>query len=231
MKKLSLLTLLVLLLCAACDKPAPKPTPENPNTPDTPAAPPANPEKEWMVKRMTIDATDYTKWVYLNFATGELVQVTDPANDLSWDLGLHRYDFKTNGGVSGKGKGAAVRIAKQKILTEEIPTPKDTQWELDRQGQLLMQFEDDGLGSHRTKYEMQEANFLLSSECDGSGGFLNKGIITQEGMPPQVYIDNAIFLIRTASGEIVRLRVLDFQDNKKHRGYITIQYAMLVDKK
>ena len=184
-----------------------------------------------MVKRMTIDATDYTKWVYLNFATGELVQVTDPANDLSWDLGLHRYDFKTNGGESGKGKGAAVRISKQKILTEEIPTPKDTQWELDRQGLLLMKFEDDGLGSHRTKYEMQEANFLLSSECDGRGGFLNKGIITQEGMPPQVYIDNAIFLIRTASGEIVRLRVLDYQNNKKQRGYITIQYAMLVDKK
>ncbi|WP_308554399.1 HmuY family protein [uncultured Porphyromonas sp.] len=228
MKKLSLLTLLVLLLCTACNKPAPKPTPD---TPDKPVVPPSNPEKEWMVKRMTIDATDYTKWVYLNFATGELVQVTDPANDLSWDLGLHRYDFKTNGGVSGKGKGAAVRIAKQKILTEEIPTPKDSQWELDREGLLLMQFEDDGLGSHRTKYEMQQANFLLSSECDGRGGFLNKGIITQEGMPPQVYIDNAIFLIRTASGEIVRLRVLDYQNNKKQRGYITIQYAMLVDKK
>lgn len=184
-----------------------------------------------MVKRMTIDATDYTKWVYLNFATGELVQVTDPANDLSWDLGLHRYDFKTNGGVSGKGKGAAVRIAKQKILTEEIPTPKDSQWELDREGLLLMQFEDDGLGSHRTKYEMQQANFLLSSECDGYGGFLNKGAIWQEGMPPQVTVDNAIYLVRSASGEIVRMRVLDFQNNKKLRGYITIQYAMLVDKK
>ena len=228
MKKLSLLTLLVLLLCTACNKPAPKPTPD---TPDKPVVPPSNPEKEWMVKRMTIDATDYTKWVYLNFATGELVQVTDPANDLSWDLGLHRYDFKTNGGVSGKGKGAAVRIAKQKILTEEIPTPKDSQWELDREGLLLMQFEDDGLGSHRTKYEMQQANFLLSSECDGRGGFLNKGIITQEGMPPQVYIDNAIFLIRTASGEIARLRVHDYQNNKKVRGHITIEYAILVDKK
>ena len=228
MKKLSLLTLLVLLLCAACDKPAPKPTPD---TPDKPVVPPANPEKEWMTKKMTIDATDYTKWVYLNFASGELIEVTDPTNDLSWDLGLHRYDFKTNGGESGKGKGAAVRISKQKILTEEIPTPKDTQWELDRQGLLLMKFEDDGLGSHRTKYEMQEANFLLSSECDGRGGFLNKGIITQEGMPHQVYRDNAIFLIRTASGEIVRLRVLDYQNNKKQRGYITIQYAMLVDKK
>ena len=231
MKKLSLLTLLVLLLCAACDKPVPKPTPESPNTPDTPAVPPANPEKEWRTKTMTIDATDYTKWVYLNFASGELIEVTDPINDLSWDLGLHRYDFKTNGGSSGKGQGSAVRISKQKNLTAEIPTPADDQWILDREGLLLMNFVNNGDGNHQTKYEMQMANFLLSSECDGLGGFTNQGIITQEGMPPQVYIDNAIFLIRTASGEIARLRVHDYQNNKKVRGHITIEYAILVDKK
>lgn len=228
MKKLSLLTLLVLLLCVACDKPAPKPTPD---TPDKPVVPPANPEKVWMTKTMTINATDYTKWVYLNFASGELIQVTDPANDLSWDLGLHRYDFKTNGGESGKGKGAAVRISKQKTLTADIPTPDDSKWTFDSEGLLLMQFEDDGLGSHRTKYEMQQANFLLSSECDGYGGYTNRGVIWQEGMPPQVYWDNAIYLVRSASGEIARLRVLDYQDNKKHRGYITIEYAIQVDKK
>ena len=190
MKKLSLLTLLVMLLCVACHKPAPQPG----HTPDDPVTPPADPKKEWMVKRMTIDATDY-------------------------------------GGVSGKGKGAAVRITKQKILTADIPTPEDSEWRLDREGVLLMQFEDDGLGSHRTKYEMQQANFLLSSECDGYGGYLNKGAIWQEGMPPQVIVDNGIYLVRSASGEIVRMRVLDYQDNKKHRGYITIQYAIQVDKK
>ena len=50
-------------------------------------------------------------------------------------------------------------------------------------------------------------------------------------MPPQVIVDNGIYLVRSASGEIVRMRVLDYQDNKKHRGYITIQYAIQVDKK
>ena len=50
-------------------------------------------------------------------------------------------------------------------------------------------------------------------------------------MPPQVYWDNGIYLVRSASGEIARLRVLDYQDNKKHRGYITLEYAIQVDKK
>ncbi len=227
MKKLALITVMALLLCA-CDKSVPTP-PKNEGSGTI--TPPVNPQKEWVTKKMTIDATDYTKWVYLNFSSGELVAVTDPANDLSWDLGLHRYDFKTNGGSSGKGKGAAVRISKQKSLTAEIPTPADDQWILDREGLLLMNFVNNGDGNHQTKYEQQMANFLLTSECDGFGGFTNKGIITQEGMPPQVYIDNAIFLIRTASGEIARLRVHDYQNNKKVRGHITIEYAILVDKK
>lgn len=227
MKKLALITVMALLLCA-CDKSVPTP-PKNEGSGTI--TPPVNPQKEWVTKKMTIDATDYTKWVYLNFSSGELVAVTDPANDLSWDLGLHRYDFKTNGGSSGKGKGAAVRISKQKSLTAEIPTPADNQWILDREGLLLMHFVNNGDGNHQTKYEPQMANFLLTSECDGLGGFTNKGIITQEGMPPQVYIDNAIFLIRTASGEIARLRVHDYQNNKKVRGHITIEYAILVDKK
>ena len=227
MKKLALITVMALLLCA-CDKSVPTP-PKNEGSGTI--TPPVNPQKEWVTKKMTIDATDYTKWVYLNFSSGELVAVTDPANDLSWDLGLHRYDFKTNGGSSGKGKGAAVRISKQKSLTAEIPTPADDQWILDREGLLLMNFVNNGDGNHQTKYEQQMANFLLTSECDGFGGFTNKGIITQEGMPPQVYIDNAIFLIRTASGEMARLRVHDYQNNKKVRGHITIEYAILVEKK
>lgn len=228
MKKLSLLTIIVLLLCASCHNPTPKPESEKPNPVPSP---PPSPQKEWMTNRLVVNATDYTKWVYLNFAKGEVVDVTDPEHDLSWDLGLHRYDFKTNGGASGEGKGAAVRIAKQKILTGDIPTPEDALWTLDREGLLLMQFKNSGGGVHDSKYENQMANFLLSSECDGMGGFLNKGIISQEGMPPQVTIDNAIYLIRSASGEIVRLRIRDYQNNKKVRGYITLEYAMLVDKK
>lgn len=230
MKKLSLLTLLVLLLCASCNTPAPKPdNPDNPVNP--PINPPVNPQKEWKTNKLTIDATDYTKWVYLNFAKGEVVEVANPESDLSWDLGLHRYDFKTNGGTSGKGKGAAVRITKQKNLTEEIPTPQDSEWTLDRKGLLLMAFGNQGGGQHTTKYEEQSANFLLSSECDGQGGFLNKGLIVQTGMPPQVTVDNAIYMIRSASGDLVRIRVHDYQNAKKKRGHITLEYAMLVDKK
>lgn len=216
---------MTLLLCASCDsdKPEPKPTPN----------PTPNPsQKELVVKKIVVDASDYTKWVYINFAKGEVVTVSTPETDLSWDLGLHRYDFKTNGGTSGKGQGAAARTA-EKDLKANIPTPKDSDWTLDREGMLLMKFGVNKDGKHDMEYKKQSANFLLTSEPKGEGGqgFLNKGIISRSGMPPTVTIDPSVFLVRSAAGEIVRIRVLDHQSATKKSGHITLEYAIQANKK
>ena len=205
---LSLAALMTLLLCASCksDKDEPKPA----------------------TKKIVVDASDYTKWVYINFDKGEVVNVSAPETDLSWDLGLHRYDFKTNGGTSGKGQGAAFRTT-QKDLMGNIPTPKDSEWTLDREGTLLMKFD---MSKHEMKYEKQSANFLLTSESKGDGkGYLNKGIISRAGMPPTVTVDPSVFLVRSATGQIVRVRVLDYQNATKKTGYITLEYVIKADKK
>ena len=209
---------MTLLLCASCksDKNEPKPAP-NPS------------QEKGMTKKIVVDASDYTKWVYINFDKGEVVSVSTPETDLSWDLGLHRYDFKTNGGTSGKGKGAAARTS-QKDLMADIPTPKDSEWTLDREGTLLMKFDR---SKHERKYEKQSANFLLTSEPKGDGSFdyLNKGIISSEGMPPTVTVDSSVFLVRSAAGQIVRVRVLDYQNATKKTGHITLEYVIKTDKK
>ncbi len=207
---LSLVALMTLLLCASCksDKDEPKPA----------------------TKKIVVDASDYTKWVYINFAKGEVVSVSAPETDLSWDLGLHRYDFKTNGGTSGKGQGAAFRTT-QKDLMGNIPTPKDSDWTLDREGLLLMKFGANKDGKHDMKYEKQSANFLLTSEPKGNGkGYLNKGIISMTGMPPKVTVDSSVFLVRSATGQIVFVRVLDYQNATKQGGHITLEYIIMADK-
>ena len=86
---------------------------------------------------------------------------------------------------------------------------------------------------HERKYEKQSANFLLTSEPKGDGSFdyLNKGIISSEGMPPKDTVDPSVFLVRSAAGQIVRVRVLDCLSATKKRGYITLEYAILADKK
>lgn len=207
---LSLVALMTLLLCASCksDKDEPKPA----------------------TKKIVVDASDYTKWVYINFAKGEVVSVSAPETDLSWDLGLHRYDFKTNGGTSGKGQGAAFRTT-QKDLMGNIPTPKDSDWTLDREGLLLMKFGVNKEGKHDIEYKKQSANFLLTSEPKGDGrGYLNKGIISMTGMPPKVTVDSSVFLVRSATGQIVFVRVLDYQNATKQGGHITLEYIIIADK-
>ena len=66
---LSLVALMMLLLCTSCDKNKNKPKP-NPS--------------QWVTKKIVVDASDYTKWVYINFAKGEVVSVSAPETDLSW---------------------------------------------------------------------------------------------------------------------------------------------------
>jgi len=181
---LSLAALMTLLLCASCksDKNEPKPVP-NPS------------QEKGMTKKIVVDASDYTKWVYINFDKGEVVSVSTPETDLMAD----------------------------------IPTPKDSEWALDREGTLLMKFD---MSKHEMKYEKQSANFLLTSEPKDDGkGYLNKGIISRAGMPPTVTVDPSVFLVRSATGQIVRVRVLDYQNATKKTGYITLEYIIKADKK
>ena len=49
-----------------------------------------------------IDATDYTKWVYLDFhgRTAVTAGMSDVEVPSDWDIAVHRYDVKTNGAAA-----------------------------------------------------------------------------------------------------------------------------------
>ena len=52
-------------------------------------------------------------WIYIAFATGQAVAVTDleALSSKAWDLAFKRSVVRTNGGDSGPGQGGAIRIA------------------------------------------------------------------------------------------------------------------------
>ena len=47
-----------------------------------------------------INCTDYAKWVYINLHNGDSITLSYEQATLpdAWDIALHRYDVKTNGG-------------------------------------------------------------------------------------------------------------------------------------
>jgi len=70
----------------------------------------------------TIDATDYALWVYLDLesglivntvdpASGELLNIKAPAENLEWDLAFQRFKVKSNCGISGTGDMMGVRLS------------------------------------------------------------------------------------------------------------------------
>jgi len=76
-----------------------------------------------------VDATSETEWRYLDLETGLAVTPADPANSDAWDLGFRRYNLITNGGVSGSGGGAAVRLPD--VAFEGLTEAPETGWMAD----------------------------------------------------------------------------------------------------
>ncbi len=55
-----------------------------------------------------IDASYYSKWVYLNIDEMQIIDIEEPQNSLTWDIAFKRYQIKTNSGTSGKGKAGVI---------------------------------------------------------------------------------------------------------------------------
>ncbi|HKE18933.1 MAG TPA: HmuY family protein [Kofleriaceae bacterium] len=80
-----------------------------------------NGDGTWAV---TVNATSVTNWVYLDL--GDLVQVqpADPPTSADWDLGLQRFHYALDGGVSGAGQGE-VAIVDGATLADVTSAPAD----------------------------------------------------------------------------------------------------------
>ena len=126
---------------------------------------PKNPQ-QGQVKTVVIDASDYTKYVYFSFEEGKVVSTTawdDEAHksQTNWDLGLHRYDFRTNSGLSGKGQGGAVETSSENI-NDKITIPAADQFEVDKSQRQLVEFSH-GADGAKTRYEDISANLVLTT--------------------------------------------------------------------
>ena len=73
---------------------------------------------------LTVDATDHENWAYINLTKGEMVDITDPATSMAWDLGFKRTEVTANGGASGPGKTGAL-ILKDISFEGVLKAPED----------------------------------------------------------------------------------------------------------
>lgn len=85
---------------------------------------------------VTVNAGSATAWVYLDLGELAVMEPADPANSADWDLGLQRFHYALDGGVSGLGLGALVvvdgtelddvtEVPEEGWVTDEADDPED----------------------------------------------------------------------------------------------------------
>jgi hypothetical protein len=156
--------------------------------------------------RIYVDATSYTRWVYLSFRTLAMdtldVSAEEPA---TWDVALHRYDAKTHGGAVAETEARDFsEVSAQTAADYVTDTWTETQVITDMSHMM------DGYLS----YLPSDYNEVLSSWLD----------VDTSNMPPTYTLSGKIYLIRLSDGTVAAVRLSNFMNAASVKGYLTIEY-------
>ncbi|MGM9815443.1 MAG: HmuY family protein [Lepagella sp.] len=176
------------------------------DTPDSPVEPSAPVSEYGFVSvdatgqggTIYVNTTDYGSWTYLNFKdkTYETLAVdATPTGD--WDIALHRYDAKTNGGEVAE-EGSDVWVADV--------------WTTDRIIVDMSNMMNGEIGYTESYY-----NPLLSQWLD----------VNTNSMPPSYTLSGKTYIVKLKDGRKVSLKLLNFMDDNATKGFLTIQYSLL----
>ncbi|MCD8297299.1 MAG: HmuY family protein [Prevotella sp.] len=169
-----------------------------------------------------IDATDYTKWVYINLDNGE-VTTLDYKDSLNipeeWTFALHRYDCKTNGGSVMETTYTSLDDLQTAIHGGVFTEPEETEMVSDTRGQIIIDmshmldlyiiYDDDSLNTEMTKWLDVNISY----------------------MPPIYTPSNKVYLLRLNDGRYVAVRFTGFSNPYYYdtKGYISFDYLYPVE--
>jgi hypothetical protein len=161
-------------------------------------------------EEITIDATSFTEWVYISLSSNQIVQVSDPKTDLTWDLAFHRWDVRTNGGLSGNGQGAALQLNETEL--SQVTVAPESGYVTDIMIQINMTGMPPVMEDHPANPELAKWMHLDMSE-----------------MPPLYNMNDKVFVVRTADGNHAKLKFTDYMNDTGVRGHITFEYVLQPD--
>ncbi len=158
------------------------------------------------VVETVVDATSETDWRYLDLETGVAVTPTDPHDSDEWDLGFRRYYVITNGGISGTGGGAAVRLPD--VAFESLDEAPESGWIAD-----AADIEEDNDTGPDTAFNGGVESVNDWYDYDSSSHRLR---------PRDV-----IFVVRTVEGHYFKVEVLGYYDGVGTPGMLRFRWARI----
>lgn len=167
-----------------------------------------------------IDATSYTKWTYIDFDTYS-IDTTLIAEDGSesgevmegWDLAVHRYDTKTNGGSVLETEYTSLDEFRVSGRIPEGEYVEDI-WTEDR-----ITIDMSQMMSGVILYAPSWFNPELSK-------WLNVDTST---MPPVYTMSGRVYVLKTQDGKAAALQLNNYMNDSKVKGFMTIDYIYPVE--
>ena len=165
-----------------------------------------------VVKEVSFPAQSFTEWTYFSFEKGEVITIDQEKynEDTTWDMGFLRFNIRTNGGLSGKGKGAALATDMKKF-DQVSSMPKDEFVE-DSEIEVMAS------GGMPPKYITTTGNTAFKvGENQGWAWYDFKNGVWS--------VNNNVFIIRTANGEFAKVIMKSFLNDADKSGYVTFEYV------
>ena len=172
-------------------------------------------------KESTVDASTSGTWKYFSFEKGAEVTVTDPENDLTWDIAFQRFYIKTNSGTSGNGNGGVFKTDSKDISTvKQAPTS----------GYTADKKETVQLGYPPVNTELSYNSIISGGMKSVNGYVAYDPALAAQGKSPYT-VNKWVYVVKTAKGEYVKLQVVDYLDAKNKGGHPKFKYVLSSDGK
>lgn len=163
-----------------------------------------------------VDATSYMQWNYIDLhertvRTADIDTLAPKPYEGEWDLAIHRYDCKTNGGSALETDFTSLEaFRRQGQWPEGIYTA-------DVDSQVIVDMSN--MMNNYVSYQPSPLNPVI-------GQWLN---VDKSSMPPVYTLSGKVYLVRLKDGSQAALRLTDFMNEKFDKGFMTIDYIYPVE--
>ena len=163
-----------------------------------------------------IDASDYMNWIYIDLHNKVVDTVyidttcvaPVPNEPQNWDIGIHRYDVKTN-------KGMALETKSSDIISSAFITtlPK---------GEFVKDNENDSVTVDMSRMVEGIIKKVPSDVNRTISSWLSLDLST---MPPIYKLSNKVYIVKMKDDTYAALQLKNYMSPAGTKGYMTIDYV------
>ena len=163
-----------------------------------------------------VDCTSYTAWTYLSLHEPNFVTLDYKTEEvpIDWDIAIHRYDVKTNGGAAFETKYSTLAELREAINKETFQIPAASEWVEDEMGEVYVDM------SHMTE------GYLISEPAQVNKEISKWMNVDLETMPPIYTTSGRVYLLKLNDGTIAAIRFTSYFNPQRYnaKGYISFDY-------